>query len=294
VAWVRRLSQFKRAGLTLKATAYAGHGGRVVIVREEGDRLLLVRQADHALLSGMLAAAWGKPPWVAPEPRASVVVGARYHDLAWASFDETLPRRADGRPLSFLEVSRAVSTQLYARGIDAVETLDEYAGLLVSLHFSGFFTSHWGWRHRASLELEGEEREAVSRFLDRERARQHRLRDRLGVGPEREAELRRNYLWLQLWDRISLDVCRRGFTGWSVDYPATPVGTGSDSRWVSLHVELQPGGRCLLDPYPLFPDQLQAQVPAAWLPLDVLADPGRLWSAWSSGGTTIEVVFAPR
>ena len=31
-----------------------------MIIREDGDYLLLVRQADHALLSGSLAAAWGR------------------------------------------------------------------------------------------------------------------------------------------------------------------------------------------------------------------------------------------
>jgi hypothetical protein len=266
-----------------------------VIVREEDDHFLLVRQADHALLSGTLAAAWGRPPWEVPEPHAAVVVGARLHDLAWASFDETVPRRADGRPLSFLEVRRSVSTRLYARGIDAVETLNEYAGLLTSLHFSGFFVSHWGWRHGTDVELEHEDRKEVTRFLRRERLRQRRLRDRLRIGPGQEEELLKcNYLWLQLWDRISLDVCRHGFTGCSIDYPATPLRTGPGSPWGSLHVELQPGGRCLLDPYPLLSDQLQASIPAVWLPLDEFADPGPLWTAWVTGSTTIEVVFAPR
>ncbi|HZV50896.1 MAG TPA: DUF3891 family protein [Candidatus Dormibacteraeota bacterium] len=262
-----------------------------MIVREDGEHLLLVRQADHALLSGALAAAWGRPPWAVPEPYASTVIGARLHDLAWTGFDETVPRRADGRPLSFLEVRRAVSTRLYARGIDAVEALDEYAGLLTSLHFSGFFVSHWGWRHAPDLELQGEEREAVERFLAGEGARQRRLRHRLGIGPERERELMCNYLWLQLWDRISLDVCRRGFTGWGADYPATPVGLDPEAPRLSLHVELRPQGRCLLEPYPLLPDRLRASIPAARIPLEAAGEPGCLRSAWASGAATIEVVF---
>src|SRR2546427_696217 len=90
-------------------------GGRVeqMIVRRDGDDLLLVRQADHALLSGWLAAAWGAPPWQAPEPRDSTVLGARLHDLAWTSFDEALRRRPDGQPFAFTEVDRSTSTGFY-------------------------------------------------------------------------------------------------------------------------------------------------------------------------------------
>ena len=72
-----------------------------MIVREDGDFLLLVRQADHAFLSGSLAAAWGRAPWVPPEPYHSTVIGARLHDLAWTTFDEALPRRPNGRHYAF-------------------------------------------------------------------------------------------------------------------------------------------------------------------------------------------------
>ena len=53
-----------------------------MIVRQEGEGLLLVRQADHALLSGWLAAGWGAAPWQAPKPRYSTIIGARLHDLS--------------------------------------------------------------------------------------------------------------------------------------------------------------------------------------------------------------------
>src|SRR6266536_4060459 len=113
-----------------------------MIVREDGGRLVLVRQTDHALLSGWLAAAWGRPPWTPPLPFDEAVVGARLHALPGARFDEALPLRPDGRPVAFHEVARVVSTRLYGGGIDAVEAIDPYAGRLASLHFSGFFASH--------------------------------------------------------------------------------------------------------------------------------------------------------
>ena len=266
-----------------------------VIVHEEGDHLVLVRQADHALLSGWLAAAWGAPPWTAPEPRDSAVVGARLHDVGWTVFDEALPRRPDGRPYGFQEVARVVTTRLYLRGLDAVEAIDPYAGLLSSLHFSGFFTSHWGWPTVSRPgSLEGEEEAAVSGFLANELARQQRIRDRLGVDRALDRQLMCNYLWLQLWDRISLDVCRHGFTGWSGEYPETPVGVDEPAETVRLRIRLEPGGVCRLDPYPLLPNPYRARIPAVWIPLRAVGDAAEVGRAWrASGADGIEVTFRP-
>jgi len=266
-----------------------------VIVRQEGDQLVLVRQADHALLSGWLAAAWGRPPWAAAEPYESAVVGARLHDLAWTAFDEAVPCRPDGRPYAFHEVSRLVTTRLYGRGIDAVEAIDEYAGLLTSLHFTGFLTSHWGWTPLAlPTDLAPQEKEAVDRFLLHEFARQARLRDRLGAGQGVDRQLMCNYFWLQLWDRISLDICRHGFSGWTGDYPMTPVRTDDDAESVSLHIELRPDGVCRLAPYPLLSNPLRARVPAVRLRAPAAGDRVALRSAWRSAhDDAIEVRFSP-
>lgn len=266
-----------------------------MIVREEGEHLVLIRQADHGLLSGWLAGAWGEQPWAVPEPYDSTVVAARLHDLAWTSFDEALPCRPDRRPYAFHEVSRSVTTRLYRRGIDAVEAIDEYAGLLTSLHFSGFVTSHWGWPPVASsVGLATEEREAVDRFLQDEAGRQEGLRDRLGVDATLDRQLMCNYFWLQLWDRISLDVCRRGFSGWTGEYPPTPVETQPGAEEVRLQIELHPEGVCRLAPYPLRFDPFTARVPAVRVPHTGPGEHAALRRAWrSGGGDAIEVTFRP-
>jgi hypothetical protein len=267
-----------------------------VIVREEDGSLVLVRQSDHAMLSGWLAAAWGAGPWEPPEPYDSTVIGARLHDLAWTPFDEALPLRPDGRPYSFIEVSRVMAVRLYAAGLDAVESIDAYAGLLNSLHYSGFYTSHWGWQHWGRPEgLEGEERQAVEGFVATERARQQRLRERLGIDDSQDRRLMCSYFWLQLWDRISLDICRFGFHGHAEDYPAMPARVGTDAPSVRLHLELEPDGTCRLDPYPLLTDPYRAQLPAARVPLATAASAGELRRAWVGGsGDAVEVTFRSR
>lgn len=266
-----------------------------MIVREEGDRLVLVRQTDHALLSGWLAAAWGAAPWSPPVPYDACVVAGRIHDLPWAAFDETLPRRSDGRPYAFDELARSIVTPMYGRGLDAIERIDPYAALLSSLHFSGFFVSHWGWMPRGPLPAPSdEEGRAIASFVERELARQGRLRERLGIDEAGDRELRFGYLLLQLWDRLSLDICRRGFHGWSDEYPPTPVGPEPDARVVRLRVALEPGGVCLLDPYPLVVSPYRARVPAVEVPRPVADDGAGLRLAWREGGAdAIEVTFQP-
>lgn len=255
-----------------------------MIVREEPDgSLLLVRQVDHSMLSGWLAAAWGAPPWEPPSPREPAVIGARLHDYAWIPWDEALVLRPDGRPFNFLEVDRTRLAPLYERGADGVEALDAYAGLLVSLHYSGFYTSHWGWQHWGRSHLEGEARAAIERLLEREARRQQRIRDRFeGAEPALEAGLERNYKLLQLWDRISLEVCRRGGDAWDQELPAVPGPAGEP---LTLRMRLEPGGVCRLDPYPLTAQPYRAAVPCVRVPAG-----GDVRLAWAAGGGDAIVV----
>ncbi len=211
-----------------------------------------MRQNDHGRLSGRLAELWGRPPWRDPEPRHDVALGAALHDLAWVGWDQAALARGD-RPAPFYAVPRMVTAPMYGRGVDAVERIDPFAGLLASLHYSGLFSSHWGWEPLADLgTLSAEDRAAVEALLGRERARQDRLRARLR--PD-EMNLERAYKYLQLWDRISLHVCGTAFEpGWTGEYP--------EVDGLRLTIRLEPPDRCVLDPYPLVEDPVTEVVPA--------------------------------
>jgi hypothetical protein len=232
-----------------------------MIVRQEDDRLVLVRQADHAYLSGRLAAAWGRPPWEPVEPFPAVATGARQHDDAWVAYDEA-PEVRDGRPLSFFEVDRMQTSVMYAAGARAVAELDPYAGLLVSLHYSGFFASHWGWEPFSTPDRFPEPQASALRlFVRDERNHQQELMDRLRLGPDDEVALAANYKWLQLWDRISLDICRQSpVEPWAVEYPAVPLGYTGDAT-AALKFAMVAPGRYTLNPYPLLPPRFSASVP---------------------------------
>lgn len=232
-----------------------------MIVRAEGDRLVIFRQADHAHLSGRLAAAWGREPWDAATPFPDAVLGARLHDDAWEPFDAA-PGFEAGKPLSFFEVDRVTTSALYAAGAEAVSALDPYAGLLVSLHYSGFFHSHWGWAPFSTPDRFPQVQAAAIRaFLTGEARRQRQLRSRLNLGPQGEKRLEVNYKWLQVWDRVSLDICRQSpVEPWVIQYPAIPV-TYEGRREVAIKFAMVAPGRYTLNPYPLLPGPFPVRVP---------------------------------
>jgi hypothetical protein len=122
-------------------------------------------------------------------------------------------------------VDRVTTSELYRRGVDAVARLDPYAGLLVSLHYSGFFHGHWDWQPFATPDrFPDPDRTALQEFVSGELQRQARLRSEAALTADDETRLAANYKWLQLWDRISLDICRQEATSaWEVEYPPTPL-----------------------------------------------------------------------
>lgn len=226
----------------------------------EGEGLAVFRQADHARLSGSLAAGWGREPWLPAQPFPAATIAARQHDDAWIPYDEA-PEVRDGRPLAFHEVERVRTVELYRAGIGSVVQLDAYAGLLVSLHYSGFFTSHWGWEPFSTPDrFPGPQAQALREFLHAEGQRQQGLRRSAGLGPADEAGLELNYKLLQLWDRVSLDICRQAADRpWAIEYP--PVATVPGAAATSLKLAMLAPRRYALSPYPLLANPFRATIP---------------------------------
>ena len=96
----------------------------------------LVRQPDHARLSGQIAeqlAIAGAPP-----VDDDIVCGISLHDEGWADFDsgrtrfqatharydkENVPLNAEGKPLSFLEIKAADFLRAWRGSIEAAEAV---------------------------------------------------------------------------------------------------------------------------------------------------------------------------
>src|SRR5438105_15850728 len=71
--------------LTLKAyvSSVAANEGSAMIIQEHGDHLILIRQTDHAVLSGYFARELGNEGFARPEPLESFQRAATEHDNGW-------------------------------------------------------------------------------------------------------------------------------------------------------------------------------------------------------------------
>src|SRR5258708_14381061 len=149
-----------------------------MIVQEQGDELVLIRQTDHAVLSGFLAREWGNDLFQRPEPFESLQLATREHDNGWREWE--LQPTIDPKtrlPYSFMSLPTDTHMELYQRGIERVVRSDRYAGLLVSIHASGLYD-----RARATIpgfsakSVKSTETDLVNGFLQALKLQQLRLK----------------------------------------------------------------------------------------------------------------------
>ncbi|MBN1529113.1 MAG: DUF3891 family protein [Thermoleophilaceae bacterium] len=177
-----------------------------MLVREDGDGVLVIGQASHAWLSGQLARAWS------PRPSEEVCLAAEQHDVGMAEWDLRPRLHPSGRPVSFTEMELDEHLRLWSPAPDRLLSQSAYAALLVSMHGCALYEG------RAS-------QPAVAAYLEREHARQERLISMLGADRE---EVARDQRLVAAWDAMSLALC----LGWD-DYDAGGVtlSGGTASPW---------------------------------------------------------------
>lgn len=246
-----------------------------MIIQEQGEQLILIRQTDHAVLSGFLARALGNKNFSRPEPFESFCLAAAEHDNGWHEW-EMLPQLdlKTFTPYNFMSIPTDEHIALYQRGIERVVRADRYAGLLVSMHCAGLYD-----RTRATMPgfsakyVKSNETHLVTDFLQRLRLQQLRLKVDLRADPllkehADEATLQANLQRLEALDRLSLYFCLAPLDGSTID--AVPVnGSGSEADW-----DLQPAGNNLvtLNPYPFQKDPLRVSILARRIPKRPYAD----------------------
>src|SRR6266849_4636196 len=235
-----------------------------MIVQEQDDQLILIRQTDHAVLSGFFARECGNELFQWPEPFESVRLAAGEHDNGWREWE--LQPHIDPKtrlPYSFMSLPTEEHIHLYQRGIERVIKADRYAGLLVSMHASGLYD-----RARATIPgfsakyVKSTEAELVSGFLQELKLQQLRLKvDLRGEMATRELVqdklLENNSRRLEALDRLSLYFCMSG-TPRDATIENVPVDDqGSEVDW-----ELRRDGpnAVSLGPYPFRREPLQVSI----------------------------------
>ncbi len=172
----------------------------------------LVRQPDHARLSGQIAERFAIAG--APAVDDDIVRGISLHDEGWTDFDDGRQRlqatpasyssanvalNEGGRPLSFLEIKAADFLRAWNGSIAAAEAVAPIAALMVSGHFRRI-----GQFGMSTGTYSGGDTQRVQEFIAREEERSRRLVP-LQSRSEKEVEY-----WidvLQFCDLLSLYLC---------------------------------------------------------------------------------------
>ncbi len=217
-----------------------------MLVRDRGDFWQLVRQPDHADLSGQLARAWGGELPASSRP-ASLALAATRHDDGWAVYDRRPGWDAErGRPRNFLDVPILAHLAFYRACIRVVSDEDPYAGALVAMHGAGIYNGRYGTQPGLGLTFAGEERARVDAFVAEQEELYREVCARLGVT---DGERWSDYLLLQAHDRLSLAFCLREWESSDAEPEAIgPVPAGGAE--VELYVEPLGPWRVRIDPYP--------------------------------------------
>jgi hypothetical protein len=179
-----------------------------MIVRDsKTEELILVPQTEHSKLVGQLAAQWGNEKFAVPDPLASAVRAATFHDYGWIPYESNpLFNDEAGETLHYLDVPNSpAQLKAYQDCSNWLATVDSYASLLVSMHRTGL----WQRRHgviehpKAYLQPAGnlpvQPNADVHAFMAKSEAEQ--ARQRRGVD---EGQLWTNYRLLQVWDLLGL------------------------------------------------------------------------------------------
>jgi hypothetical protein len=228
-----------------------------MILQPRGDRLLIIRQTDHAALAGEFARHWGNDVFTLPEPQESLRIAAEHHDDGWL-FREAASHLdpATRRPYQFTDLPVADHLGFYRQGVASVLKRDGYAGLLVCMHLAGIY--------QRRLDHATEDGPTLRRILGELKDQQRMLREELhtiGFAPRalQDGPLLANYRLLQIFDCLSLYFCTA---------PPRPVVLGPvplDSRGRETEIALTPdeGHTVVLNPYPFDVPELRVGVPAA-------------------------------
>lgn len=239
------------------------------MILQQDDPIIVIRQTDHAFLSGFFAREWGNDIFSRPEPFDSFCLAAAEHDNGWQEWE--LAPGVDPRtfiPYSFMTVPTEEHISLYQRGIDRILKVDHYAGLLVVSHCMGLYD-----RARATIPgysakyVKSQEQHVANDFVQRLRLQQLRIKVDLRNDPATkpftdERLIKANVQRLEALDRLSLYFC----LGAAEDASIEAVPTNDDGKEVDWEVRPAGQNHFTVYPYPFRRDPLDFTILARRIP----------------------------
>jgi hypothetical protein len=239
------------------------------LILQQSDPLIIIRQTDHAFLSGFFAREFGNDSFARPEPFSSFCLAAAEHDNGWQEWE--LAPGVDPKtfsPFSFMTIPTEEHIFLYQRGIDRILKVDLYAGLLVVSHCMGLYD-----RARATMPgysakyVKSHEQHVANDFVQRLRLQQLRLKVDLRNDPAtkpytEEKLIKANLQRLEALDRLSLYFC----LGNTEDASIEAVPLNDDGKEVDWEVRPSGESQFTIHPYPFRRDPLEFSILARRIP----------------------------
>ncbi|WP_270181557.1 DUF3891 family protein [Alkalihalobacillus sp. CinArs1] len=162
-----------------------------MIVYEHNDCFVMIRQHEHALLSGQLAKKLNRTYWPDLSYQYDVLYAIHHHDRGWKTLDSVPIWNDDEKfPFSFMDYPLPIKLDYYQKGIEEVLNYSSYAAYLCSKHYQSFFK-------------QATSRRGVS-FYNHESKRQ---KDLLHDFEVQEDLFTFHFQLLQFFDDLSLYVC---------------------------------------------------------------------------------------
>ncbi|WP_411954389.1 DUF3891 family protein [Alkalibacillus sp. S2W] len=163
-----------------------------MIITEREDSFIMIRQHDHALVSGEIAKQWLSNIFEGEKWRDQVEYAVSHHDYAWIPLDaEPIWNDDKGQPHSFMYYPVKPKVEHYSWGVDQVHKQSAYAALLCSWHYASFFDQQ-------------SDDPTISEFITREINRQQSIKQQ--SLPE-QSEQDFHFKLLQFCDDLSLYMC---------------------------------------------------------------------------------------
>lgn len=240
-----------------------------MIIRQQNEALVVIRQTDHAYLSGFFARELGNEAFQRPEPFDSFCLAAAEHDNGWQEWE--LAPGVDPKTFaaySFMTIPTAEHIALYQHGIERVVKADLYAGLLVAGHCAGLYDrAHATMPGYSAKYVKSHEQNLANDFLQRLRLQQLRLKADLRSNPAMrpytdEKIVKANQQRLDALDRLSLYFC----IGAKNDIVIEGVPVDDEGGEVDWELRSIGGEEYSLAPYPFRRDPLELAILARRIP----------------------------
>lgn len=235
-----------------------------------GVEHFVITMDQHTALAGKLAEQFGNAQFEPVSPREQMLYVIAHHDAGWRGLDaQALRDPATGLPYHLVRTPFARLVETSAASPDFHSARHPYCELLSSMHSWGLYNGRYGMSDKVLLnDLAAGNRPVADSMLDREVARQQRLRAALAADPATaawidDAHLFQNYKQLQFFDTLALYFnCMPEGARSATTFTHVPMNAVADAE-----IEIRPLGdsRYALAPFPFAEDGVEVQFEGRYL-----------------------------